>query len=307
MTEASDQVDYDDTDEAPESDIAKTPSEKIDRWKPPPTAHHAMVNRTSLSGEIEHCAIYDEQSGEWVEKFPVPLSALWVLQRWGSGRYTVMYQKADNTTAGRGPTLDLIKPEFPTASHRAGGPKVRQRAPVQAPPQAPPLSPITGMPKPPAMPRGVDASALLELAAYFEEKAMVTAQQRIMGTEMFWRQQLVTEQSARQRDLEEAEARHRREREETDARFGRLLSEMRNTHEQQLKLAASTSGKAALSAELEELGQELDELKEEKEKPAGFGGNVLAFFKPMLESEEGRAKLVQVMAAVAQQFAQKPV
>lgn len=298
--EAREEEGEEDTPNTSEGRVLHIPPRPKSLWEPPPLAVSCVLKRYISDGSQERCIYYEENSSTWIERFPVPLTKEWVVQKWGSGKYRLYYAQSDGTTAGQGPPIELESPSNPTMPARSGGPRVRERPAVAPAPVAPPL-PVSGLPKPPTLPRGLDANAVMELSAFFEERAHTLVQHRMQGMDTYYMQRLATEQAARQRELEDQEARHRRERADDDARHARYLQEREQTFEHQLKLATARSGTTQLRDEVAELREALDE----RETPAEEAGFVMSVLKPILASEEGRAKLINVAATIATAIATK--
>lgn len=298
--ETHDEGHDDETQGATEGRILHIPPRTKSLWEPPSLAVSCVLKRYVSDGSQEKCIYYDEHSSIWIERFPVPLTKEWVVQKWGSGKYRLYYAQSDGTAAGQGPPIELEQADRPSMPARSGGPRVRERPAVAPAPVAPPL-PVSGLPKPPTLPRGLDANAVMELSAFFEERAHTLVQHRMQGMDTYYMQRLATEQAARQRELEDQEMRHRRERQDDDARHARYLQEREQTFEHQLKLATARSGTVQLREELDDLREELAE----RGAPAEEQGFVMSVLKPILASEEGRAKLVQVAATIATAIATK--
>src|ERR1700690_3772282 len=298
--------DDDDTAARPPPVLPVTPPSPRGLWDPPALAHSCTLKRYLSDGSKEPCSLYDPSSGTWLERFGVPLSAKWVMDRWGSGKYRVYYMTAENKAAGQGPAIDMQVPDCPPLPARANAPRAPQRAPV---PQAQPFASAFEASSlgPPPVPKGLSGMDAIALMSWCQQNAKNDARQSMLAQEMFYRQQLATEAAAHKQALEDAEARAKRDRDESDARFARLMHERNVQFEHALKVAQSTSGKRELAEKYDELAEELDEMKEERERakqgPKEDDGFLAQIFKPILASAEGRQKLVQIAASVAQGIA----
>lgn len=268
-----------------------------DVWEPKPGAVKAVVNRFQEGGGRSRCELYEPETGQWLDCFPVPITRDFILQNWGSGVYQMFYHRPDNQAAGQSRRIELQHLDFPQTSLRKGG--FKQRAPVAPPPAVPVMPPRPNMtPKPPPVPVGTDATIAIGLLSWAQDIADTRADQRIISTELYWQTQLAREQAQRSRDIEETESRHRRDREETEARHQRYLAELKQVHDSQLSNAHSTSGKRELQDRLEELEDAVDQKAAEPEP--GFMGFLKAAIGPILATPEGQQRIMAAVLSVVQ-------
>ena len=270
---------------------------KLDRgasslWEPREGAAVCVVNRFKEDGGRARCELYEPETGQWLDRFPVPMTREFVLSKWGSGVYQMFYHQSDGKAAGQSRRIELAHADFPQLPMRSGGVKAL-RAPVAPPPAPVPIRGPNFTPKAPPLPTGTDGAVVMGLLSWAQEIADARADQRIISTELYWQTQLAREQAQRQRDIEETEQRHRRDREETEARHQRYLGEIKAMHDSQLHAAHSTSGKKELLERLEEMEDALEETKKPEE--AGFLGFLKGALGPILASPEGQARALAAL------------
>jgi hypothetical protein len=267
------------------------------------TAVQGVLVRFLSDGSFERMEMYEPEGRIWLDRFPLPFGGQWVLDHWGSGTYQVRFQTQEKKACGQTQRIELDDPTSPTKPSRCGAAvAIAARGPVAAPVEA--ALPIASLQKPPKIPEGMDANATLAILSWARQEAREEADRRVVSIEDFYRNRMEAQRMSHLRDVDEQDARARRDREENQARHTRYLSELKLAHDAQLAAAVSQSGRKEMQAQLDEL----EEALEEREKPAapeGFMGFLQAAIGPLLSTPEGQAKIAGLVGQLLTKEAPK--